>query len=220
MRSPPPAAAGIPTHWRPLGSPMGETRARVRAPHSPCWAREPHGEEGHCQHPPGPGVSTTSAAAGSCLELGVRMSISGSPESCRLAAPVSSRGRIAGPRSLRGHSGVCSLPPRLCCSALPARGNPVTAHVREGPPLSPSRARPPLPSHLQLPLREAGRLQVRLRCPGQSRRRPLLCCGPARLASDLESSFPRTLDPFLSLRREAGTPACPVTFSWGGCWGG
>ena len=124
------------------------------------------------------------------------------------------------PLGWRGHSGVCSLPPRLCCSALPARGNPVTAHVRVGPPLSRSRARPPLPSHLQLPLREAGRLQVRLRCPGQSRRRPLLCCGPARLASDLESSFPRTLDPFLSLRREAGTPACPVTFSWGGCWGG
>lgn len=140
MRSPPPAAAGIPTHWRPLGSPMGETRARVRAPHSPCWAREPHGEEGHCQHPPGPGVSTTSAAAGSCLEPGDGMSISGSPDSCRLAAPVSSRGRIAGPRSPRGHSGVWSLPPRLCCSALPARGSPATAHARVGPHPSPGAA--------------------------------------------------------------------------------
>lgn len=134
MRSPPPAAAGAPTHWRPPGSPMGETHARVRAPHSPCWAREPHGEEGHCQYPPGPGVSTTSAAAGSSLEPGDGMSISGSPDSCRLAAPVSSRGRIPGPRSPRGHRGVWSLPPRLCCSALPARGSPDAAHARPPPP--------------------------------------------------------------------------------------
>lgn len=89
LRGPPPLA--------PARSPTGETRTRVRAPHSPCSAREPHGKEGHCQHPPGPGVSATSVAADSCLEPGGGMSTSGSPDSSRLAAPVSSTGRIAQP---------------------------------------------------------------------------------------------------------------------------
>ena len=42
--------------------------------------------------------------------------------------------------SPRGHSGVWSLPPRLCCSALPARGSPATAHARVGPHPSPGAA--------------------------------------------------------------------------------
>ena len=152
-------------------------------PHSPCWAREPHGEERHCQYPPGPGVSTTSAAAGSSLEPGDGMSISGSPDSCRLAAPVSSRGRIPGPRSPRGRRGVWSLPPRLCCSALPARGSPDAAHARSPPPP------PPRPG-----------AELVLRCPltfSFSNARPTACrlaCGSPDRAAGVHPSAAVPLD--------------------------
>lgn len=221
MRSPPPAAAGIPTHWRPSWLPHGRdlsqgprpaltllgTRAarRGRALPAPSGAGRLHylcsrrllpGARGRDVHQRQPGLLPLS---GPSVIQGPHRRPALSPRPQRRLEPAAAA--------------------LLLCSSGP-RQSGYCACARGPPPLSRSRARPPLPSHLQLPLREAGRLQVRLRCPGQSRRRPLLCRGPARLASDLESSFPRTLDPFLSLRREARTPAGPVTFPWGGWWGG
>lgn len=120
----------------------------------------------------GAGVSTTSAAAGSCLGRG-RDVHQRQPGLLPLSGP-SVIGPHRRPALSRGHSSVWSLPPRLCCSALPARSSPATACARRPPPLSPGRARP-LRCPLTFSFPCARPAASRLGCGARDDGRPLLC---------------------------------------------
>lgn len=210
LRGPPPLA--------PARSPTGETRTRVRAPHSPCSAREPHGKEGHCQHPPGPGVSATSVAADSCLEPGGGMSTSGSPDSSRLAAPVSSTGRIAQPA-------ISPRPPRRLApaAAAPLLRSSGPRRWRCGACACGPFASPPPPRGTALVLC----YPLTFRSPRGRPAASQVSCGArawpqgvhpsAAVWLDWRAAWSHpcqgTLDLFLSLRKEAGTPAGRVIFS-------
>lgn len=62
---------------------------------------------------------------------------------------------------------------------------------------------------------EVGHLSGLRRCTQLDQRRPPLCCSLAKLASSLESSFPRLSGPF-SVVAERATPKGLVAFFWGG----
>lgn len=209
---PRPAAAGTFARSRPHSHPYprGKTHARVRTPHSPCGAHKPHGEEPNSQHLPGPGVPPASAAAGSSIAPCGASSASRSPGSGTSAAPALSRGRIARPA-------LSSAPRRLALQA--AAPLPGSSGRRRGG----AHARAaflPLPGTavvLRCPVTFSSWSLLRRRrlatsvlwrwCPQLVRGRLPLCCGPARLASGLESSFSRHSG-LLSVVAKRGRDAC------------
>lgn len=200
----------------PAGPPTSETRARVRTPHSPGCAHEPHGEERHSQHLPGAAVSAASAAAGSSLAPGGASSVSASPASGSSAAPVPSRGRILRPA-------LSPRPPRRLAPTAAAgllgssgRGGGGRAHARAVPPTRFALVLccPRTYSSPSL-LRRGRRPPLWSGCGAHSWPEGVQPSAAVRLDWPGVWSHPSqgTLDPFCHCR-VGGTPAGPVASSW------
>lgn len=128
---------------------------------------------------------------------------------------------LGGPSVVHGpHRPAGDLPAATAASGAGSRGStaplfrPAEVAVRRmrvrpfrlPTPSTGNRARPLLPSHLQVPEGRAGRLPGQLRCPGLAPRRPPLCCSLARMASVLESSFPRHTRPLSVIAKGGRDP--------------
>ena len=202
---PPAGGCGDPHRWRPPGPPRarpapGSMRRTHPAPRASRTAMKDTASTRRGRASPLPRWPPTvawSPEAG-CPPAAARTPAAWRPQ-CRPRAASPSR------RSPRGHRGVWRRQPRLHCSALPARGGGGAAHARAA--LSPPHPLHGEPRSSSVTLSPSGPRGEGWPPPRSGPpRRPPLCCGPARLASGLESSFPRHTRPLSVIAKGGRDP--------------